>query len=68
MDPKNFKSYNELKMRLDKVLGSVAVSSTASEYEESEPVVPKSTPSPEVISKKESSNDDLDFFKKLADD
>ena len=68
LDPKNFKSYNELKMRLDKVLGSVAVSSTASEYEEDEAVVPKSTPSPEAISKTESSGDDLDFFKKLADD
>ena len=68
LDPKNFKSYNELKMRLDKVLGSVAVSSTASEYEEDEPVVPKSTPSPEAIAKTESSGDDLDFFKKLADD
>ena len=68
LDPKNFKSYNELKMRLDKVLGSVAVSSTASEYEEDEPVVPKSTPSPEAIAKTESSSDDLDFFKKLADD
>ena len=68
LDPKNFKSYNELKMRLDKVLGSVAVSSTASEYEEDEPVVPKSTPSPEAIAKTESSGDDVDFFKKLADD
>ena len=68
LEPKNFKSYNELKMRLDKVLGSVAVSSTANEYEEEEPVVPKSTPSPEAIAKSQSSSDDLDFFKKLADD
>ena len=69
MDPKNFKSYNELKTRLDRVLGTVAVSSTAQEYEEESPSIPKSTPSPEAIAAKADTADDgLDFFKKLAED
>ena len=68
LDPKNFKSYSELKTRLDRVLGSTtAVSSTAEEYVEEEPSVPKSTPTPQPKEDNSSDKkDDLDFFRKLA--
>ena len=77
VDRKNFKSYTELQARLNRVLGATAVSSTASEIDEDvvmeSPVVARQAPAPkakedEVPWGEESSDDSLDFFKKLAED
>jgi hypothetical protein len=77
VDRKNFKSYTELQARLNRVLGATAVSSTASEIDEDvvmeSPVVARQAPAPkakedEVPWSEESSDDSLDFFKKLAED
>ena len=77
VDRKNFKSYAELQARLNRVLGATAVSSTASEIDEDvvmeSPVVTRQAPAPkakedEVPWGEESSDDSLDFFKKLAED
>ena len=77
VDRKNFKSYAELQARLNRVLGATAVSSTASEIDEDvvmeSPVVARQAPAPkakedEVPWGEESSDDSLDFFKKLAED
>jgi|LakMenE18May11ns_1017448.scaffolds.fasta_scaffold9957393_13 hypothetical protein len=78
-DPKNFKSYEELKARLDKVLGNKA--SAPKKSEDSMP----SKPAPKMESKKASvtededevpwkseetdeEDDSLDFFRKLAEE
>lgn len=74
LDPKNFKSFAELQTKLNRVLGATAVSSTAEEYDEEDaaPKVSKSARSPKVQEESvpwdESSDDSLDFFKKLAED
>ena len=77
VDRKNFKSYAELQARLNRVLGATAVSSTASEIDEDvvmeSPVVTRQAPAPkakedEAPWSEESSDDSLDFFKKLAED
>ena len=74
-DPKNFKSYEELKVRLDKVLGSKPA---AKKIEEPLP----SKPSPKMDTKKvveddtpwksdesdEGEDDSLEFFRKLAEE
>jgi len=71
-DPKNFKSYEELKVRLDKVLGSKPA---AKKIEESLP----SKPAPKMDTKKvveddapwksdEDEDDSLEFFRKLAEE
>lgn len=72
LDPKNFKSYSDLKSRLDRVLGISSVS------------IPKSTPTIDAVKQQnietveesidrqfnssEDEEDDLDFFKNLADE
>jgi hypothetical protein len=73
-DPKNFKSYDELKARLDKVLGSKPAAPKKIE----EPMPTK--PSPKMETKKveedmpwkadegEDEDDSLDFFRKLAEE
>lgn len=79
LDRKNFKTYDELKARLDKVLG-LATAGTNSRYKKPEDEVkeedipwgkeakaatPKeSTPASEL----EEDEDDLDFFKKIMDE
>lgn len=74
-DPKNFKSYEELKVRLDKVLGSKPA---AKKMEDALP----SKPSPKMDTKKvveddtpwksdesdEGEDDSLEFFRKLAEE
>ncbi len=76
LDPKNFKSYAELQAKLNRVLGTTAVSSTAEELDEEE--LPSSPAPRQAFQPKadddapwsdESSDDDsLDFFKNLAED
>jgi hypothetical protein len=74
-DPKNFKTYDELKARLDKVLGSKPAA--PKKIEESMP----SKPAPKMETKKESDDelpwkadesededDSLEFFRKLAEE
>ena len=64
----NFKSYEELKTRLDAVLsGSVTVGNVAEEMEDApiaEPVV--DTTPVESTSTKEEEDDTMDYFQKLA--
>jgi hypothetical protein len=75
LDLKHFKSYDELKMRLEKALGNVDVSSSrqSSSVDEDEafPVPQKAAAAPS-IPKQESNwdddDEDLSFFKKLASD
>jgi len=79
VDPKNFKSYDELKGKLDRVLGLTNASprsqSTVNdlpwdgdEQERHEaPKAMKTKPQP-VISSIEEDDEDIDFFKKLAGD
>jgi len=77
VDPKNFKTFAELQTRLNRVLGTTAVSSTASEVDEDDimeaPSVSRQAPAPkakeeEVSWSDESSDDSLDFFKQLAEE
>ena len=79
LDPKNFKSYEELKTRLHRVLGTTADNSVNRKMEDEVASAPsmKEAAAPNQKSMKEESapwkdsevdEDDLDFFKKLADD
>jgi len=77
VDRKNFKSYAELQSRLKRVLGDIAVSSTASEVDDEDimesPAVTRQAPAPkakedEAPWSEESSDDSLDFFKQLAEE
>ena len=75
VDRKNFKSFAELQARLNRVLGATAVSSTASEIEDnviesSEAPVAAAPQAKEESApwSEESSDDSLDFFKKLAEE
>jgi hypothetical protein len=81
IDPKNFKSYEELKTKLYKVLGldggAHAPTTTAEDddasgmdftpkFKESAPRAMDETPSPSAMA--DDDDDDLSFFKNLADD
>ena len=73
VDPKNFKSYEELHARLNRVLGASAVSSTAEEVDEDISPEPRQAAAPKVEEEEsswseESSDDSLDFFKNLAEE
>ena len=88
IDPKNFKSYNELKAKLYKVLGldggAHAPTTTAEDDEPEMDFTPKfkersaptlsEAPAPSLdesafdSGSSSSDDDDLDFFKSLADD
>ena len=77
VDRNNFKSFAELQTRLNRVLGSTAVSSTASEVDEDDimesPTVSRQAPAPKIEEEvtswsEESSDDSLDFFKQLAEE
>ena len=72
VDPKLFKSYDELKEKLDRVLGQEGVSSSAEDLvEESfdEPVASTaSTPKEKVVANEDSDEFDFEAFKKLADE
>jgi hypothetical protein len=74
LDPKNFKSYVELKAKLDRVLGLSAPSTKAEDYDPA-PVAaapaPKSAPAPKVsdeVSFGEEDDESLSFFEKLAEE
>jgi len=74
IDLKEFKPYEILKAKLNRVLGSAAVSTTAEEHDEEIPP-PRARSSSAVAPKgiesqpwEESSDDSLEFFKKLAED
>jgi len=81
VDPKNFKSYNELKAKLYKVLaldgGNHAPTNTAEDdepemdftprFKESAPSAMDETPSP-ALSSTDDDDDDMSFFKGLTDD
>ena len=71
VDPKHFKSYDELKARLEKALGNAgAAASRAVEEEEAFPVAQKSAPAKELpktdLPWDDNEDEDLSFFKKLA--
>jgi len=82
IDPKNFKSYNELKAKLYKVLAldgsSHAPTNTAEDDDPGMDFTPKfqersapamaEAPSPTISSSDDDDDDTLDFFKSLADD
>lgn len=71
LDPSNFKSYSELKTRLDRALGLLPTTKTvvSEEVEEEEDFRPSSAPRVGKTQKAEpSDDDDLDFFRKLAED
>ena len=67
-DPKNFKSYDELQARLNRVLniGEAPPPKPAPVMEETPPFEPD--PPSSVESSSDDSDDDLAFFKSLADD
>lgn len=80
LDPKHFKTYDELKARLDRALGNAtgAQSQTARRVVEdedeklpwAEPAAPKQVaarPAP-AVTDDDDDDDSLDFFKKLAED
>ena len=67
LDPKNYKSYDELKARLNKVLGTSAVMTTAEsisidKVDNSSYSAPSYTPS----ESEEEEDDTLSYFQKLA--
>ena len=76
VDPKNFKSYDELKAKLNKVLGldgGQVISTTAEsrkviDDDESPLPVAKPKPKAKVTEVDEDDDESLDFFKKLAED
>jgi hypothetical protein len=62
LDPKNFKSYDVLKAKLDKVLGLDGVAPVKSKAEDT--ILPTSKSSPSNLDEDE----ELDYFKSLAED
>jgi hypothetical protein len=73
IDPANFKSYDELKAKLDRVLGRTAPTTTAAETvveEESWNEGASETPSAPLSQSPQADDDDddLSFFKKLAEE
>ncbi len=77
LDPKHFKSYEELKMRLEKALGAVGASPaqrSMMDEDEAFPTPQRAAPAPSIPAAKQESapwdedDDDLSFFKKLAND
>jgi hypothetical protein len=71
-DPKNFKSYDELKTKLDRVLGLTGESkpnNTAADLDDELDARPMPQASPAPIASSDDDDDDsMDFFKKLADE
>lgn len=74
IDVKNFKSYEELQLKLNRVLGGTAVNTRAEEavVEDVAPAwtAPSAVPKQEdvAVSTFDDDDDSLDFFKKLAND
>ena len=73
LDPKNFKSYDELKAKLNRVLGldgSAGSTTRADEIEIDDTPQPmqKSAPAPSFASSTDDDDDSMSFFEKLAAD
>jgi hypothetical protein len=78
IDPKNFKSYDELKDKLNRVLGlsggspkatTTAANSSYDEEEHERPAAPiKSIKPKSTVTTADDDEDDIDFFKKLAEE
>lgn len=74
LDPKNFKSYDELRTRLHRVLGTTGNSSTTRQMEDEQVAAPTmkeaKAPTKEEVApwNNDEDEDDLNFFKKLAED
>jgi len=72
LDPKNFKSYDELKAKLNRVLGldgSSGSTTKADEIEIESAPAQKAAPAPSFTSKTDDDDDDsMSFFEKLAAD
>jgi hypothetical protein len=75
VDPKNFKSYDELKAKLDRVLGlgGTAPSTKAEDYSpapvaEAAPMKQAPAPKAEVSNSFDDDDDSLSFFEKLAEE
>lgn len=68
LDPKNFRSYDELKKRLDRALGEAVTPRKVDLVEDAAPSF-KSAPTPRsesTSSSDESEDDDFEFFRRLA--
>jgi hypothetical protein len=72
LKPENFKTYDELKAKLNKVLGAGGVAgatATRIDDEEADAPVVRSTPAKKVTAESVSvDDDDMAFFEKLAKD
>jgi hypothetical protein len=74
IDPKNFKSYDELKARLARALGVAGEARSAAPIKDEEafPTPPKAAPAPAAATASapwsDDEDDDLSFFKNLAKD
>ena len=71
LDPKNFKSYDELKAKLNRVLGldgSASSNMRADEIEIEDTPQQKSAPAPAFASSTDDDDDSMSFFEKLAAD
>jgi hypothetical protein len=69
LDVKNFKSYEDLKRRLDKVLGLDGSAPVSKSVEsDNRPRLVQSKPQVPVTQAVDDDDDDLKYFKKLADD
>lgn len=74
LDKKNFKSYTELKTKLESVLGGTTVGPTASELVENDnqPDIPpkqeKSMDAPKIAEVTDFDDDDMGFFQKIANE
>jgi hypothetical protein len=78
IDPKNFRSYEELKRRLDRALGNTQDTTRLSQSLQDEADIPWAEPAPQaraaaarpapVASSVDDDDEDFEFFKKLADE
>ena len=68
--PTNFKSYDELKKRLDDVLSGTVTASAAAMIDDDVVETPqfKSEPAPSIPSTDEDEDDTMSYFQKLAND
>ena len=68
--PTNFKSYDELKKRLDDVLSGTVTATAASMVDEDVVETPqfKSEPQPNIPSVEEEDDDTMSYFQKLANE
>ena len=71
--PTNFKSYDELKTRLNMVLAGTTTVGNVTTLMEDEPVVSavvdtKEEPAPVTVEDEDEDEDTMDYFQKLADD